>query len=61
MYADDVVNLAPSREALQQLIDICEEYGTSNDIIFNVDKTTVMVFECKLLKGVVTYFILDSR
>ena len=35
MYADDIFILAPTAIAMQQLLDICNDYGVANDITFN--------------------------
>ena len=35
MYADDICLLAPTASAMQSLLDVCYEYGTDNDILFN--------------------------
>ena len=35
MYADDICLLTPKASAMQSLLDVCHEYGTDNDIIFN--------------------------
>ena len=42
MYADDVVLFAPSSGGLQQLINICEEFGIEADIRYNEQKTVCM-------------------
>ena len=36
MYADDICILAPT--AMQQLLDICNDYGVVNDNTFNTLK-----------------------
>ena len=36
-YADDVTLLAPSRQALQGMLDICQEYATSHSMLFSTD------------------------
>ena len=41
MYADDICLLAPTASAMQQLLDICNDYGLANDITFNPLKTVV--------------------
>jgi hypothetical protein len=43
-YADDCVLLAPSPQALQELIDTCVNYARHNEIIYNVKKTVCMAF-----------------
>ena len=46
MYADDLVILSPSAKGLQQLIDICADYGEMHDIIFN-HADCMDVYACK--------------
>ena len=53
MYADDLALLAPTRSALQKMLDICHSYGAEWCISYNPSKTAVMVFgkkcECESL------------
>ena len=35
MYANDICLLAPSASAMQSLLDVCYDYGSDNDILFN--------------------------
>ena len=44
MYADDIMLLACFCFGLQQLVDICEQYGKQWDIIFNPRKTQCVTF-----------------
>ena len=44
-YADDLCLLAPSAVALQDLLDICFQYGQDHDITFNHLKSQYMVFK----------------
>ena len=44
LYADDVCLLAPTRKAMQRLLDICSEYAQSWCIQYNANKTKMMVF-----------------
>ena len=46
-YADDSVLLAPSQGALQKLVAICEEFATSNDILYNAKKSFVICVKPK--------------
>ena len=39
--------LAPSASAMQSLLDVCYEYGTDNDILFNHIKSVYIVFNQK--------------
>ena len=44
MYADNICLLAPTDIAMQQLLDICNDYGVANDITFNHLKSVCLVF-----------------
>ena len=50
-YADDMVLLAPSAKALQQLIDTCYLYSVDHDILYNVTKSVCMLFRPTWLKN----------
>ena len=43
-YADDIVLLCPTKEGLRELIKICERYAMDHDIIFNENKSKLLVF-----------------
>ena len=49
-YADDLCLISLSTSAMQQLLYICEEYGQTNDIVFNVNKSMCMAFKPKGVK-----------
>ena len=44
IYADDMVIFSPSLKGLQNLIDICVEFGKIFDLKFNLNKSKCMVF-----------------
>ena len=44
-YADDLTLLAPTRKALQGMIDICEDYANDHDVLFNGAKSQYLVFK----------------
>ena len=44
LFADDMSLLAPTREALQRLLDVCASYCKQFCLKFNIGKTKVMVF-----------------
>ena len=44
VYADDFCLMAPSRLALQLLLDVCVEYGKEWCITYNPNKSKVMLF-----------------
>ena len=50
MYADDICVMAPSAIALQKLLDVCYEYGITNDLIYNPLKSVCMVFKPRRFK-----------
>ena len=43
IYADDMVLLAPSKRALQQLLDVCSLYANLHDILYNTEKSYCMI------------------
>lgn len=50
MYADDLVLIAPSSAGLQKLINTCELFGSSHDIMFNTKKSATMIVRSALLR-----------
>lgn len=36
-YADDLVLLAPTRTAMQMMLQTCEDFGTKNNLVFSTD------------------------
>ena len=44
LFADDMALLAPSREALQKMMDLCSEFCKTFCLSFNEKKSKVMVF-----------------
>ena len=50
MYADDICLLAQTASAMQSILDVCYEYGTDNDILFNPIKSVCTVFKPKAYK-----------
>ena len=49
MYADDICLLAPTASAMQVVLDVCHEYGTDNDILFNSIKSICTVFKPRVI------------
>ena len=43
MYADDLVLFTPYSAGLQQLLSLCSEFRTENDICYNATKSSVMI------------------
>ena len=73
-YADDIVLLAPSWRALQQMINLLSGCAVATDMSCNVSKTVCMVFQpvCKrkflgtefpafMLNGIALQFVTDFR
>ena len=48
-YADDAILLAPTPEALQLLIDRCQDFASNNDMKYNVKKSVTMAFKSPVL------------
>ena len=44
IYANYITLLAPSREALNNMLDVCMEYAEAHDILFNARRTKCMFF-----------------
>ena len=44
MYADDIALLAPSRGSMQQLLNICNQFGNEFKLSFNAQKSECIVF-----------------
>ena len=65
-YADDVTLLAPSRQALQGMLDICQEYATSHSMLFSTDpnptksKTKCLFFSRKRSSEVISPVTLNG-
>ena len=43
IYADDIVLMAPTRSAMQRLINICEKFGAEYNLEFNPDKCETLL------------------
>jgi hypothetical protein len=41
VYAEDVLLMAPTRGAMQTMLDKCEEYAATNNIMFSTDPDPV--------------------
>ena len=50
MYADDICLMAPTATAMQNLLDVCHNYGAANDILFNPLKSVCIVHKPKYYK-----------
>ena len=61
LYADDLVLLAPSRNALQKMLDLCAEYAGEHNLVFSTDpnpdlsKTKCLYMVGKVRGGHVQY------
>ena len=43
MYADNLVIFSPCSRGLQQLLDVCSQYGVSHDVKYNTQKSVVTI------------------
>ena len=65
-YADDVTLLAPTRQALQGMLDICQEYATSHSMLFSTvpnptkSKTKCLFFSRKRSSEVISSVTLNG-
>ena len=66
-YADDVTLLVPSRQSLQIMLKICEDYANSHSMLFSTDKdpnkskTKCMFFSCDRSQDNVMPVILNGN
>ena len=51
-YADDITLMAPTANALQQMLKICEEFSKEYDVSFNSKKTKCICFSKNLVNDV---------
>ena len=49
-FADDMCIIAPSARSLQTLLDICQKYSTSHNIMYNTAKSVCMYVKCPKFK-----------
>ena len=47
MYADDLVVFPPYSCGLARLLEVCEEYGIENDIVYNPSKSAMMTIRSR--------------
>lgn len=47
MYVDDLVVFCPYSAGLQQLLNICSQYGFENDIKYNTMKSYILIVRTK--------------
>ena len=50
LYADDICLMAPTATAMQNLLDVCHNYGAANDILLNPLKSVCIVYKPKKYK-----------
>jgi hypothetical protein len=60
-YADDAVLLAPLPYALQILLNICQDFASLNEMVYNVKKTVCMHMLPKKLNLYVPNMYLNGR
>ncbi len=52
MYADGLVVFSPSSAGLQQLLNLCSDFGLEHDILYNLNKRVVMICRNKEDKSI---------
>ena len=45
IYADDITLLAPSRASMVLMLENCESFALTHDILFHASKTKYMIFK----------------
>ena len=53
MFADDNCVFCPSVRGMQSILDVCQAYAGSHEIIFNCSETVCMMFKAKAAKSAV--------
>ena len=53
MFADDICVFCPSVRGLQSILDVCQAYARSHEIIFNCSKTVCITSKAKTAKRTV--------
>ena len=43
-YADDVVLLCPTKTGLLKMLNICKHFSCKYDVVFNADKSKLIVY-----------------
>ena len=57
IYADDITLLAPSKASRVLMLEKCETFSLTHDMLFNASKLNNMIFKrCKSVHMVVLYF-----
>ena len=57
IYADDITLLAPSRPSMVLMLEKCESFALTHDILFNASKTKYMIFKrCENVNTAPLYF-----
>ena len=53
MFADDICVFCPSARGMQSILNVCEAYARSYEIIFNCSEIDCMMFKAKTVKSLV--------
>ena len=62
MYADDLVIFSPYSAGLQELLDICSQYGIDFNILYNSKKSSILIVRSREdAKAVFPNFTLSSN
>ena len=57
IYADDITLLAPSRASMVLMLEKCESFALTHDILFNASKTKYIIFKrCESVNTAPLYF-----
>ena len=56
MFADDLVTFLGSVKGLRKILQVCEKYALTHEIIYNSDTTVGMLSSSPLLTKLPTYY-----
>lgn len=59
-YADDICLIGISSAGMQQLLNICEDYGTKHDILYNGLKSCCLCYMPRYMKNIEVSFYLNG-
>ena len=60
IYADGITLLAPSRPSLAVMLEQCEIFSRTHDILFNASKTEYMIFKRREIVNVAPLYFKGS-
>jgi len=56
-YADDLVIMCPTSRGLQKMINVCVDFASEYDVVFNPGKTSCMMFGMKTVPNTISMYL----